>query len=130
MPPGSLVMAISGSPLANTLDEAVPVAFASNVIASYDSNLLVNRVTHTISFIRGNDQALGYMTDVIGYNLYLLHIDGSQTFVMNMTLDELGGNSNEMVENGLTSDEIQDIINHNKFQGLAAKAKYAMWRKV
>lgn len=44
--------------------------------------------------------------------------------------DVPGKDINEMVENGLTSDEIQDIINHNKFQGLAAKAKYAMWRKV
>ena len=44
--------------------------------------------------------------------------------------DVPGKDINEMVENGLTSDEIQDIINHNKFQGLAAKAKYAMWRKI
>jgi len=44
--------------------------------------------------------------------------------------DVPGKDINEMVENGLTSEEIQDIINHNKFQGLAAKAKYAMWRKV
>ena len=44
--------------------------------------------------------------------------------------DVPGKDINEMIENGLTSDEIQDIINHNKFQGLAAKAKYAMWRKV
>ena len=41
-----------------------------------------------------------------------------------------GKDINEMIENGLTSDEIQSIINHNTFQGLAAKAKYAMWRKV
>jgi hypothetical protein len=44
--------------------------------------------------------------------------------------DVPGKDINEMVENGLTSEEIQDIINHNKFQGLAAKAKYAMWRKI
>ena len=44
--------------------------------------------------------------------------------------DVPGKDINEMIENGLTSEEIQDIINHNKFQGLAAKAKYAMWRKV
>ena len=37
---------------------------------------------------------------------------------------------NEMIENGLTSEEIHSIINLNTFQGLAAKAKYAMWRKV
>ena len=44
--------------------------------------------------------------------------------------DVPGKDINEMVENGMTTDEIQDIINHNKFIGLAAKAKYAMWRKI
>lgn len=44
--------------------------------------------------------------------------------------DVPGKDINEMIENGLTSDEIQGIINHNTFKGLAAKAKYAMWRKV
>ena len=44
--------------------------------------------------------------------------------------DVPGKDINEMVENGMTTDEIQDIINHNKFSGLAAKAKYAMWRKI
>ncbi len=41
-----------------------------------------------------------------------------------------GKDINEMIENGLTSDEIRSIINHNTFKGLAAKARYAMWRKV
>lgn len=41
-----------------------------------------------------------------------------------------GKDINEMIENGLTSAEIQSIINDNTFKGLAAKAKYAMWRKI
>lgn len=41
-----------------------------------------------------------------------------------------GKDINEMIENGLTSVEIQRIINDNTFKGLAAKAKYAMWRKI
>lgn len=41
-----------------------------------------------------------------------------------------GKDINEMIENGLTSAEIQTIINDNTFKGLAAKAKYAMWRKI
>lgn len=44
--------------------------------------------------------------------------------------DVPGKDINEMIENGLTSGEIQGIINDNTFQGLAAKARYAMWRKV
>ena len=44
--------------------------------------------------------------------------------------DVPGKDINEMIENGLTSDEIEDIINHNTFQGLAAKARYSMWRKI
>jgi hypothetical protein len=41
-----------------------------------------------------------------------------------------GKDINEMIENGLTPDEIHAIINDNTFQGLAAKARYAMWRKI
>lgn len=41
-----------------------------------------------------------------------------------------GKDINEMIENGLTSEEIHRIINDNTFKGLAAKARYAMWRKV
>ena len=41
-----------------------------------------------------------------------------------------GKDINEMIENGLTSAEIHRIINDNTFKGLAAKAKYAMWRKI
>lgn len=41
-----------------------------------------------------------------------------------------GKDINEMIENGLTSDDIHSIINLNTFQGLSAKAKYAMWRKI
>ena len=44
--------------------------------------------------------------------------------------DVPGKDINEMIENGLTSSEIQGIINDNTFNGLSAKAKYAMWRKV
>ena len=44
--------------------------------------------------------------------------------------DVPGKDINEMIENGLTSLEIQSIINDNTFQGLSAKAKYMMWRKV
>ena len=41
-----------------------------------------------------------------------------------------GKDINEMIENGLTSVEIHSIINHNTFQGLSAKAKFSMWRKI
>jgi len=41
-----------------------------------------------------------------------------------------GKDINEMIENGLTPNEIHAIINDNTFQGLAAKARYAMWRKI
>lgn len=41
-----------------------------------------------------------------------------------------GKDINEMIENGLTSEEIQSIIRENTVSGLAAKARYAMWRKI
>jgi hypothetical protein len=41
-----------------------------------------------------------------------------------------GKDINEMIENGLTSEEIHSIINDNTVKGLSAKARYAMWRKI
>jgi hypothetical protein len=41
-----------------------------------------------------------------------------------------GKDINEMIENGLTSVEIRGIINDNTVKDLAAKIRYAMWRKV
>jgi len=44
--------------------------------------------------------------------------------------DVPGKDINEMIENGLTSEEIQGIINDNKFRGLAAQARFSLWRKI
>lgn len=41
-----------------------------------------------------------------------------------------GKDINEMIENGLTSEEITSIINDNKFKDLSAKARFSQWRKV
>lgn len=41
-----------------------------------------------------------------------------------------GKDINEMIENGLTSDEINGIIRNNTWNNLAAKAKFSQWRKV
>ena len=41
-----------------------------------------------------------------------------------------GKDINEMIQNGVESVEIQRLIKENTFSGLAAKAKYSMWRKI
>lgn len=41
-----------------------------------------------------------------------------------------GKDINEMIESGLTSEEIHSIIKENTASGLTAKAKFAMWRKI
>jgi hypothetical protein len=40
-----------------------------------------------------------------------------------------GKDINEMIQNGLTSDEIKDIINSNTFSGLTAKLKFTHWKR-
>jgi hypothetical protein len=41
-----------------------------------------------------------------------------------------GKDINEMVLNGLSSGEIQDIIDSNTFYGLEAIAKFTFWKKL
>jgi transcription elongation factor Elf1 len=40
-----------------------------------------------------------------------------------------GKDINEMIQNGLTSDEIKDIIDANTFSGLTAKLKFTHWKR-
>ena len=40
-----------------------------------------------------------------------------------------GKDVNEMIQNGLTSDEIQSIIDNNTFSGLTAKLKFTHWKR-
>jgi hypothetical protein len=37
---------------------------------------------------------------------------------------------NEMVQSGLSPDEIQSIISSNTFNGLEAQTKFVFWKKV
>jgi len=41
-----------------------------------------------------------------------------------------GKDINEMIMNGLSSDEIEDIISSNTFKGLQAQTKFVFWKKV
>lgn len=41
-----------------------------------------------------------------------------------------GKDINEMIESGLTSDEVNSIIRDNTVKDLSAKARYAMWRRI
>ena len=40
-----------------------------------------------------------------------------------------GKDVNEMIQNGLTSDEIKGIIDSNTFSGLTAKLKFTHWKR-
>jgi len=40
-----------------------------------------------------------------------------------------GKDVNEMIQNGLTSDEIKSIIDNNTFSGLAAKMQFTTWKR-
>lgn len=40
-----------------------------------------------------------------------------------------GKDVNEMIQNGLTSDEIKDIIDSNTFSGLTAKLRFTHWKR-
>jgi hypothetical protein len=40
-----------------------------------------------------------------------------------------GKDINEMIQNGLTSNEIESIIDNNTFSGLTAKLKFTHWKR-
>jgi hypothetical protein len=40
-----------------------------------------------------------------------------------------GKDINEMIQNGLTSDEIKDIIDRNTFKGLSGKLTFTGWKR-
>jgi hypothetical protein len=42
----------------------------------------------------------------------------------------LGKDINEMVQNGLTVDDIHNIIKRNTYQGLEAQLKFTEWGKI
>ncbi len=41
-----------------------------------------------------------------------------------------GKDINEMIMNGYTQSEIQEIISSNSFKGLEAQAKFTFWKKI
>jgi hypothetical protein len=41
-----------------------------------------------------------------------------------------GKDINEMIINGLSNDEIENIISNNTFKGLEAQTKFVFWKKV
>jgi hypothetical protein len=43
--------------------------------------------------------------------------------------DVPGKDINEMIQNGLTSDEIKDIIDRNTHKGLSAKLTFTSWKR-
>ena len=41
-----------------------------------------------------------------------------------------GKDINEMIQNGVSAGEVQDIISNNTFQGVKANLKFNYWKKI
>jgi hypothetical protein len=41
-----------------------------------------------------------------------------------------GKDINEMIQNGISAGEVQDIISNNTFQGVKANLKFNYWKKI
>lgn len=100
--------------------------FVSNSIASGDSNLCsVAGIFHDVEIVLvydnepRNKDIVKQVEKAIdqGYNVCLFP-------------DSVKGKDvNDMIQNGLTSDEIKAIIDNNTFNGLAAKLRFTHWKR-
>jgi hypothetical protein len=114
-PANSYVQSLTGSALHSTLDEAIPVVAVSDIVVTADTDTIVNSVTQTISFTRPSDEGTGTVTEVLGYKLYLLSTDSSQTLVESKTLSQLSaGNSFSVTSLVVKSTDVYQIVAYSR----------------
>ena len=81
------------------IDLALPVAIASGVTASGDTNAALNVVSQTVSFVRasGDVESPGDARDIVGYRLVVANANGDEQVVESRTLSSLGGSAGAAV---------------------------------
>jgi hypothetical protein len=100
--------------------------FVQNSIASGDSNL--GSVAAILSEL---DVVLVYDNEPRNKDI-VKQIEKSidKNYKICLFPDNVNGKDvNEMIQNGLTSSEIKDIIDANTFSGLSAKLKFTQWKR-
>jgi hypothetical protein len=81
------------------IDLALPVAIASAVTASGDTNAALNVVSQTVSFVRASAdvESPGDARDIVGYRLVVANANGDEQVVESRTLSSLGGSAGAAV---------------------------------
>ena len=101
--------------------------FLSNCLASGDSSLhqsVKNIKANNITLIYDNEPRNKEITKLMQEAIAL----GHNVVIWPDTVE--GKDINEMVMNGLSPDEIEDIISNNTFKGIKAQTEFIFWKKV
>ena len=101
--------------------------FLSNCLASGDSSLhqsIKNIKANNITLIYDNEPRNKEITKLMQEAIVL----GHNVVIWPNTVE--GKDINEMVLNGLSPDEIEDIISSNTFRGIKAQTEFIFWKKV
>jgi transcription elongation factor Elf1 len=101
--------------------------FLNNCVASGDANLAL-----TSKEVSADEIVLVYDNEPRNKEIVnMMHqaIKQDHTIVI-WPSDIEGKDINEMVMNGISPDEIQEIISSNSFNGLRAQLKFNMWKKI
>ena len=101
--------------------------FLSNCLASGDSSLhqsVKNIKSNNITLIYDNEPRNKEITKLMQEAIAL----GHNVVIWPDTVE--GKDINEMVLNGLSPDEIEDIISSNTFKGIKAQTEFIFWKKV
>jgi hypothetical protein len=101
--------------------------FLSNSIASGDSNLC-----SVAEYLKDSNCVLVYDNEPRNKEIVKQisrAIEGDYTVCL-FPEDAPGKDINEMIQNGMSVDDIKNMINANTFSGLTAKLRFTSWKKV
>jgi transcription elongation factor Elf1 len=101
--------------------------FLNNSIASGDANLVL-----TAKEIASDNKILIFDNEPRNKEVVKLIQNAIKTghSIVIWPSDVVGKDINEMIMNGLTPDEVQDIISNNTYISIQAQLKFNMWKKV
>ena len=101
--------------------------FLINSIASGDANLVL-----TAKEIASDNKILIFDNEPRNKEVVKLIQNAIKTgySIVIWPSDIVGKDINEMIMNGLTPDEVQDIISNNTYISIQAQLKFNMWKKV
>lgn len=118
---------VNTNELVKIVEGPIDSMFLSNCVASGDSALI-----QTAKLIDAKNKVLVFDNEPRNKEIVKLMLDAIKlNYNVVIWPDTIKGKDiNEMIMNGMTSNEIEEIISSNTFTGLRAQMKFISWKKV